>query len=343
MRSLGTPASRPVGAQTQSRFFAHCNVPDACVVDIARLLADVRRQRLAEARALADAAGHLPPPPPSSAETSLLRSASRCAASIRSATTSSLPLAVHASRADDEGASSEPEEDVCAICLEPPSHAAQLQGCSHTFCVRCIERWVAQCSKCPLCKREVGAFSYRERAGPGARGAWRRVRVPPRELVQSPAAGDTGAGFGLEGETGESEDDFYYDCQICGSGDLPDEIILCDGGCDGGYHLLCLSPPLAEVPEGHWLCPSCAELHATAFGTAPSPARHRAQGGGEVSCLGELSCLRAPRSRDSPRARNSPARAEPGGEARRGPSLPAGAAGAAAERSERGERSDKSD
>ena len=36
------------------------------------------------------------------------------------------------------------------------------------------------------------------------------------------------------------------------------EMLLCDGpGCQGAYHLSCLSPPLGAVPEGNWLCPSC--------------------------------------------------------------------------------------
>lgn len=26
----------------------------------------------------------------------------------------------------------------------------------------------------------------------------------------------------------------------------------------GAYHLKCLAPPLAAVPEGSWFCPSCA-------------------------------------------------------------------------------------
>ena len=34
-------------------------------------------------------------------------------------------------------------------------------------------------------------------------------------------------------------------------------MVLCDG-CDRGWHLQCLDPPLAAVPEGTWHCPACA-------------------------------------------------------------------------------------
>ena len=33
-------------------------------------------------------------------------------------------------------------------------------------------------------------------------------------------------------------------------------MLMCDG-CDDLYHLTCLDPPLASVPEGEWLCKSC--------------------------------------------------------------------------------------
>lgn len=65
--------------------------------------------------------------------------------------------------------------------------------------------------------------------------------------------------FDSEGQI-NSEDIF---CSKCGSKDLvPDnDIILCDGACDRGFHQKCLEPPLetANIPpedEG-WLCPEC--------------------------------------------------------------------------------------
>ncbi|XP_042493846.1 homeobox protein HAT3.1-like isoform X2 [Macadamia integrifolia] len=57
-----------------------------------------------------------------------------------------------------------------------------------------------------------------------------------------------------------SEDIF---CAKCGSKDLTttNDIILCDGMCNRGFHQMCLDPPLLkeEIPPGDecWLCPGC--------------------------------------------------------------------------------------
>ncbi|XP_066306990.1 uncharacterized protein [Miscanthus floridulus] len=57
-----------------------------------------------------------------------------------------------------------------------------------------------------------------------------------------------------------SEDIF---CAVCGSKDvtLQNDIILCDGACDRGFHQNCLNPPLLteDIPLGDegWLCPAC--------------------------------------------------------------------------------------
>ena len=51
-------------------------------------------------------------------------------------------------------------------------------------------------------------------------------------------------------------------CMTCGGGDSVEgennEILLCDGlQCANNYHQQCCSPPVASVPEGAWLCPTC--------------------------------------------------------------------------------------
>lgn len=51
------------------------------------------------------------------------------------------------------------------------------------------------------------------------------------------------------------EDDPTH-CEICGSTDNEDRMLLCDG-CDLGFHLYCFTPPLNSVPTGYWYCNDC--------------------------------------------------------------------------------------
>ena len=46
---------------------------------------------------------------------------------------------------------------------------------------------------------------------------------------------------------------------MCAKGftvDVLNEMLLCDG-CDRGFHMLCLEPPLSAVPDGDWYCDAC--------------------------------------------------------------------------------------
>ncbi|XP_033117513.1 E3 ubiquitin-protein ligase UHRF1-like [Anneissia japonica] len=46
-------------------------------------------------------------------------------------------------------------------------------------------------------------------------------------------------------------------CHNCGGKDDPDKQLMCDE-CDMAYHLYCLDPPLAELPDvEEWYCPLC--------------------------------------------------------------------------------------
>lgn len=45
-------------------------------------------------------------------------------------------------------------------------------------------------------------------------------------------------------------------CKVCGIDRDDDSVLLCDT-CDAEYHMYCLNPPLARIPEGNWYCPSC--------------------------------------------------------------------------------------
>jgi len=55
-----------------------------------------------------------------------------------------------------------------------------------------------------------------------------------------------------------TEDTDMVLCEVCGTDEQEDKLILCDI-CTKGYHLFCLTPVLKSVPDNHWLCPSCLQ------------------------------------------------------------------------------------
>lgn len=56
--------------------------------------------------------------------------------------------------------------------------------------------------------------------------------------------------------------DFITDaCAVCGYGG---NLLICDE-CEGEYHLACVNPPLASVPEGRWECDDCVDKKLISF------------------------------------------------------------------------------
>ena len=66
-------------------------------------------------------------------------------------------------------------------------------------------------------------------------------------------------------------------CKVCHSKDDEDAMLLCDG-CDAGYHTYCSQPPIEDVPEGDWFCPSCPE-HQVKEGATPLSPESKKGGG----------------------------------------------------------------
>jgi hypothetical protein len=54
----------------------------------------------------------------------------------------------------------------------------------------------------------------------------------------------------------QSESELDIACDLCGRYDGEHSMILCDG-CDAGFHIYCLDPPLSAIPRGDWFCQSC--------------------------------------------------------------------------------------
>ncbi|AES72827.2 putative histone-lysine N-methyltransferase transcription regulator PHD family [Medicago truncatula] len=58
---------------------------------------------------------------------------------------------------------------------------------------------------------------------------------------------------------GEEEDYGDLLCEQCGSGEQPEELLLCDK-CDNGFHMKCVRPIVVRVPIGPWICPKCSDV-----------------------------------------------------------------------------------
>jgi len=128
---------------------------------------------------------------------------------------------------------SKSEGEICCICQNlVGSFWAKPDSCRHFFCAPCILQWAQRKSCCPLCKVHFDVLQGP--AGP--------IRVSPCENKAD--------------EHWISQDDIV--CQFCSSPHDEDELLLCDG-CDDGWHIYCLNPPLSCVPEGEWFCPKCLE------------------------------------------------------------------------------------
>ncbi len=82
-------------------------------------------------------------------------------------------------------------------------------------------------------------------------------------------AGEANKGLTPTGEAafdaGEPLDDVVVDedlmCTVCERPDDEANMLVCD--CKAGYHTYCLSPPLANVPEGVWCCTKCTTNTST--------------------------------------------------------------------------------
>ena len=67
----------------------------------------------------------------------------------------------------------------------------------------------------------------------------------------------------VEADVGDHHDEECFVCRATG------QLLCCDSeGCRSAYHLHCLSPPLAEVPDDDWFCPGCARDRAYRAETA---------------------------------------------------------------------------
>lgn len=126
----------------------------------------------------------------------------------------------------------------CPICL----HAFREQEigtpsvCEHSFCAPCIEEWSSNVQTCPIDRKPFTMIRIRSRYTDGV--FVRESNVKAKSCNE------------------KVEEIEFTHCEICNRSDREDIMLLCDG-CDSGYHMDCLMPPLTEIPEGSWYCDNC--------------------------------------------------------------------------------------
>ncbi|XP_065202419.1 PHD and RING finger domain-containing protein 1-like isoform X2 [Planococcus citri] len=146
--------------------------------------------------------------------------------------------------------SSDSDGEKCAICLK--KFRNQLIGnpsnCEHNFCAPCLKKWSESSTTCPVDRSTFDFITIRsEINGPVVD----KFKVENRNFGVFPPL--------------DIDEEFLTDainCEICGSGDDEETLLLCDF-CNLGYHMACLRPPLSAIPAGAWYCPPCVDLHST--------------------------------------------------------------------------------
>lgn len=134
----------------------------------------------------------------------------------------------------------------CPICL----HAYRDQEigtpsvCDHSFCARCIKEWSSNVQTCPIDRKPFTIIRIRSRFADG---------VFVREEIVTSKTTDS--------KDGDDDIEFTH-CEICNQSNREDIMLLCDG-CDAGYHMDCLTPPLTEIPDGSWYCDNCFASEVT--------------------------------------------------------------------------------
>ncbi|XP_018565103.1 serine/arginine repetitive matrix protein 2 [Anoplophora glabripennis] len=152
------------------------------------------------------------------------------------------PEAAVSSAAQDnniDSDSSDGQSEKCPICLISfkVQEIGTPESCDHMFCLECIQEWSKNMNTCPVDRQEYNLILVRKNI------SGKVIRQVP---IEKPAP---------QNDVDIVEDPTF--CEICGSSDNEDQMLLCDG-CDLGFHLYCLTPPLDEVPGGAWYCNYCS-------------------------------------------------------------------------------------
>uniref|UniRef100_A0A3Q2X8N4 PHD and ring finger domains 1 n=1 Tax=Haplochromis burtoni TaxID=8153 RepID=A0A3Q2X8N4_HAPBU len=137
--------------------------------------------------------------------------------------------------------SSDEDAEKCPICLNSLNSqpVATPENCEHYFCFDCILEWAKNANSCPVDRMAFNSIYLRKCYG---------GKVKKMITVQKPVKEGQEETVNLDLE--------QTNCEVCGGSDREDRLLLCDG-CDAGYHMECLTPPLDSVPVEEWFCPEC--------------------------------------------------------------------------------------
>lgn len=142
----------------------------------------------------------------------------------------------------DSSESGDENSEKCAICLRciVNQEVGNPEVCDHMFCSVCIIEWSKKSNVCPLDRQQFSIILVREN---------KDGSVVKKVPVEEPQVSR------MENIELEAMNDTV--CEVCGSGDREDILLLCDN-CDRGFHTICLTPPLENIPdENEWFCPDC--------------------------------------------------------------------------------------
>ncbi|CRL04122.1 CLUMA_CG017234, isoform A [Clunio marinus] len=143
---------------------------------------------------------------------------------------------------DSESSADSSTTEKCPICLlafQIGREIGKPSVCDHTFCFPCIQEWAKVVQTCPIDRKEFQEINVY-----GNLDCNHLLRVV--ELKEKLILNDF-----------ISAEEFTA-CELCLLTNREDCMLLCDG-CDKGFHMDCLDPPLLEIPLGNWYCNECFE------------------------------------------------------------------------------------
>ncbi|XP_015111930.1 uncharacterized protein LOC107037735 [Diachasma alloeum] len=151
------------------------------------------------------------------------------------------PSSLPPKQSGSDSEQSDGQTEKCPICLLPfkKQQVATPATCDHCFCLLCLTEWSKNVNTCPVDRQPFTSINVRFHLN------GKIVQKIPVESKNST-------------EEHIQEDPTF--CEVCQECDREDRMLLCDG-CDLGFHLECLNPPMDRVPMEEWYCPTCTEIN----------------------------------------------------------------------------------